>query len=110
HELAGLREIAVAAVAVPHRQKSDRLLPGCAEDGIEAAEHRRDARDDGDAPAHPSRRMRAPDAWFRALTTISSTFTCQGRVSAKTMHSAMSSGRSGSTPRETPAGLSSVAL
>ncbi len=44
------------------------------------------------------RRMRPPLDWASALTTISSTFTCSGRVSAKRMQSAMSSGVSGSTP------------
>ena len=99
HEFSDLGQIAVAAVVVPHRQERDRLVPGSSHDGVEAREHRRDAGHDDDAPAHSSRRIRAPDAWLRALTTISSTFTCHGRVSAKTMHSAMSSGRNGSTPR-----------
>ena len=45
-----------------------------------------------------SRRMRPPLDWASALTTISSTFTCSGRVSAKRTQSAMSSDMSGSTP------------
>ena len=99
HELADLGQIAVAAVVVAHRQEPDRLVARGADDGVEGREHRRDPRHDDDAQAHSSRMMRAPDAWLRALTTISSTFTCHGRVRAKTMHSAMSSGRKGSTPR-----------
>ena len=99
HELARIGRGAVPAVGVPDRQERDRLVPRLADDGVEGGEHRRDARHDDDPPAHSSRRMRAPDDWLRALTTISSTFTCQGRVSAKTMQSAMSSGRRASTPR-----------
>ena len=45
-----------------------------------------------------SRRMRPPLDWASALTTISSTFTCSGRVSAKRTQSATSSAVSGSTP------------
>ena len=43
------------------------------------------------------RAIRTALDWASALTTSSSTFTCGGRVSAKTTHSATSSGRSGST-------------
>ncbi len=99
HELADVGEIAVAAVVVAHRHERDRLVPRGADDGVEAGEHRRDARDDDDPPAHSSRRIRPPEDCARALTTISSTFTCHGRVSAKRMHSAMSSGCIASTPR-----------
>ena len=99
HEVAGLGGRPVAPVDVPHREERDRLVSRRADDGVERGEHRRDARHDDDAKAHSSRRIRPPDDWLRALTTISSTFTCQGRLRAKTMHSAMSSGRRGSTPR-----------
>ena len=44
---------------------------------------------------HSSRRMRAPLDCASAVTTISSTFTFAGRVSAKSTHSATSSGRTG---------------
>ena len=45
--------------------------------------------------SYSSRRMRAPEDCASAVTTISSTFTCGGRVSAKRTHSATSSGRTG---------------
>jgi hypothetical protein len=45
------------------------------------------------------RRMRPPEDCASALTTSSSTFTCGGRVSAKTMQSAISDGAIASTPR-----------
>ena len=49
--------------------------------------------EDRDRHQPSSRTMRVGLAWASALMTISSTFTCSGRVSAKTTHSAMSSGR-----------------
>src|SRR5207253_9567769 len=48
--------------------------------------------------AHASRWTRAPEACCVALTTTSSTFTCQGRVSANMTQSAMSSATIGCTP------------
>ena len=53
------------------------------------------------------RMMRPPEDCARALTTSSSTFTCAGRVSAKTMHAAMSSGVIASTPSYTERACSS---
>src|SRR6185312_14888870 len=53
---------------------------------------------DGERHGYGRRRMRPPLVWASALTTISSTFTCRGRVSANRMQSAMSSAVSGSTP------------
>ncbi len=100
-----LREIhphrrVVTALAIDGRQQRDELVPESGDRRAEALRHRQDLRDDDDAPAaHWSRRILAPDAWFRALTTISSTFTCHGRVSAKRMQSTTSSACSGSTPR-----------
>ena len=47
---------------------------------------------------------------MRALTTISSTFTCHGRVSAKRMQSATSSATSGSTPLYTESACSTSPL
>jgi len=44
------------------------------------------------AELHSSRRMRAPEDCASAVTTISSTFTCGGRVTAKRTQSATSSG------------------
>src|SRR5581483_8905223 len=90
---------AEAALAIEHREERDRFVPGFAHGGVETLEDRWDPRDEDDAPAHWSRSTRAPEDWLRALTTISSTLTCHGRVSAKRMHSAMSSGRIASTPR-----------
>src|SRR4051794_8064912 len=47
---------------------------------------------------HSVRKTRPPDACAVALTTISSTFTCSGRVSAHITQSAMSSATIGCTP------------
>ena len=99
HEVASMRDGAVAAVGVPRRQERDHLVSRLPHDGVEAQQHRRDAGHDDDAPAHASRRMRPPEAWLRALTTISSTFTCHGRVRANRMQSAISSGWIASMPR-----------
>ena len=44
------------------------------------------------------RTTRAPLDWASALITISSRFTCSGRVSAKSTQSATSSGVTGSRP------------
>ena len=74
-------EAAVAAVGVADRQQGDRLVPGLAQRSVEAERDRQDPRHDHDAPrGHASRKIRPPEAWLRALTTISSTFMCHGRV------------------------------
>src|SRR6185503_16722949 len=51
--------------------------------------------------------IRAPEDCASAFTTISSTFTCRGRVSAKRMQSATWSGVIGSTPAYTAFAASS---
>ena len=56
------------------------------------------------------RTIRAPLDCWSALITISSTFTCNGRVSANRMQSATSSGVMGSTPSYTAAACSASPL
>ena len=85
-------EAAVAAVGVANRQQGDGLVPRVAQRSMEPERDRQDPRHDHDAPSgHDSLKMRPPEAWLRALTTISSTFMCHGRVSAQSTQSAMSS-------------------
>ena len=95
-------EAAVAAVVVADGQQRDGLVARLAQRAVEPEHDRQDPRHDHDAPRcgrrHCSRKTRAPDDWFRALTTISSMLTCHGRVSAHMTQSAMSSATSGSTP------------
>ena len=92
-------EAPVAALRVTDRQERDRLVPRIAQRGVQPEHRGQDSRRDDDAQHHyVSRKTRAPEDWFRAFTTISSMFTCQGRVRAHITQSAMSSAVSGSIP------------
>ena len=88
---------AVPVLRVADGEQADGLVSRSAQHCIESERDGQDPRHDDGAQAHV-RMMRPPEDCACALTTISSTFTFGGRVSANMMQSAMSSGVSGSTP------------